>query len=126
MLLAWNKDLEGEHPKWSGDYKEIEEMTNLLDDDINLSNSYIKERYTVEVDVHTLNWGQGGRYYAFGSTPYGDVYIPQRIAEYLNNGYALYEMDIALQDVERRGEGARLRRFPWTCVYLYNRGFALE
>jgi hypothetical protein len=126
MLLAWNKDLEGEHPKWSGEYKEIEEMATLLDTDANLSNSYIKERYRVEVYVHTLNWGQGGRYYAYGSTPYGDVYIPQKIAEFLKDLCGIYEMDIALQDVERRGEGARLRSFPWTGIYLYNRGLSLE
>ena len=124
MLLAWNKDLEGEHPKWSGEYGELQQWDS--NSDTELLNAFIKERYRVEVYVHTLNWAEGGRYYAYGSTPYGDVYIPQRIAEYLKDFCGIYEMDIALQDVERRGEGARLRRFPWTCVYLHNNGFTLE
>lgn len=120
-LLAWNKEEEGEHPKWSGEYKELVQSPNHTD----LLNSYIKERYRVEVYVHTLNWGQGGSYYAFGSTPYGDVYIPQKVAEYLKDFCGLYEMDIALQDVEGPpGKGPN--SFPWTCVYLHNNGFALE
>ena len=123
-LLAWNKDLEGEHPKWSGEYGELQQWGS--NSDTELLNAYLKERYRVEVYVHTLNWAEGGRYYAFGSTPYGDVYIPQKIAEYLKDFCGIYAMDIALQDVERRGEGARLRRFPWTCVYLHNNGFSLE
>jgi len=123
MLLAWNKDLEGEHPKWSGEYGELQQWGS--NSDTELLNAFIKERYRVEVYVHTLNWAEGGRHYAFGSTPYGDVYIPQKITEYLKDFCGIYEMDIALQDVERRGEGARLRRFPWTCVYLHNNGFTL-
>lgn len=120
-LLAWNKEEEGEHPKWSGEYKELVQSPNHTD----LLNSYIKERYRVEVYVHTLNWGQGGSYYAFGSTPYGDVYIPQKITEYLKDFCGLYEMDIALQDVEGPpGKGPN--SFPWTSVYLHNNGFALE
>lgn len=130
-LLAWNKESEGEHPKWSGEYKGLqqtgvscscEQSGNLI---CELYNSYIKERYRVEVYVHTLNWGQGGSYYAFGSTPYGDVYIPQKITEYLKNFCGLYEMDIALQDVGGP-PGKKPNSFRWTCVYLRNKGFALE
>lgn len=119
-LLAWDKEMEGEHPKWSGEYKELVQSPNHTD----LLNSYIKERYRVEVYVHTLNWGPGGSYYAFGSTPYGDVYIPQKITEYLSL-CGLYKMDIALQDVEGPpGKGPN--SFPWTCVYLHNKIFDLE
>ena len=125
-LLAWDKESQGRHPKWVGHATGLELQHCDGHSDTELLNSYLKERYRVEVYVHTLNWAEGGRHYAFGSTPYGDVYIPQKITEYLKNNCALYEMDIALQDVERRGEGARLRSFPWTCVYLHNRGFALE
>jgi hypothetical protein len=123
-LLAWNKEEEGEHPKWSGEYKEIARASNWSRADL-LGSFIIKERYRVEVYVHTLNWGKGGSYYAFGSTPYGDVYIPQKITEYLKDFCGLYEMDIALQDVEGPpGKGPN--SFRWTCVYLHNKGFALE
>jgi hypothetical protein len=123
-LLSWDKESEGEHPRWSGEYKELQQWGSLTDTE--LLNAYIKERYRVEVDVDELHWAEGGRHYAFGRTPYGDVYIPQKITEYLKDNCGIYEMDIALQDVERRGEGARLRSFPWTCVYLHNNGFSLE
>jgi len=122
-LLAWDKESQGEHPKWSGQYKEIQQIGSLSDTD--LLNSYIKERYRAEVYVHTLNWGQGGSYYAFGSTPYGDVYIPQKITEYLKDFCGIYEMDIALQDVEGP-PGKKPNSFRWTCVYLHNKGFSLE
>ena len=123
-LLAWNKEEEGEHPKWSGEYKELTQP-GCFGRFGCLYNSYIKERYRVEVYVHTLNWGQGGSYYAFGTTPYGDVYIPQKITEYLKDFCGVYEMDIALQDVEGPpGKGPN--SFRWTCVYLHNNGFALE
>ena len=123
-LLAWNKEEEGEHPKWSGEYKELTQPGRFGRFGC-LYNSYIKERYKVEVYVHTLNWGKGGSYYAFGSTPYGDVYIPNKIVNYLKEGTGLYEMDIALQDVEGPpGKGPN--SFRWTCVYLHNNGFALE
>ena len=123
-LLAWNKEEEGEHPKWSGEYKELTQPGRFGGFGC-LYNSYIKERYKVEVYVHTLNWGKGGSYYAYGRTPYGDVYIPQKITEYLKDFCGLYEMDIALQDVEGPpGKGPN--SFRWTCVYLHNNGFALE
>ena len=123
-LLAWNKEEEGEHPKWSGEYKQLTQhcWSGRFS---NLYNSYIKERYRVEVYVHTLNWGKGGSYYAYGSTPYGDVYVPQKITEYLKDFCGIYEMDIALQDVEGPpGKGPN--SFRWTCVYLHNNGFSLE
>ncbi len=123
-LLAWNKEEEGEHPKWSGEYKQLTQQC-WSGRFSNLYNSYIKERYRVEVYVHTLNWGKGGSYYAYGSTPYGDVYVPQKITEYLKDFCGLYEMDIALQDVEGPpGKGPN--SFRWTCVCLHNNGFSLE
>lgn len=123
-LLAWNKEEEGKHPKWSGEYKGIARASGWAFANY-LGSFIIKERYRVEVDVHTLNRVEGGRYYAFGSTPYGDVYIPQKITEYLKDFCGLYEMDIALQDVEG-SPGKGPNSFPWTCVYLRNKGFALE
>ena len=123
-LLAWDKESEGEHPKWSGEYKELTQRGNFgrFSD---LYNSYIKERYRVEVDVHTLNWGKGSSYYAYGSTPYGDVYIPEKIANHLKDVCGLYEMDIALQDVEG-APGKKPNSFRWTCIYLHNDGHSLE
>lgn len=124
-LLAWEKETGRKHPKWVGHATglELQHCGGLSDTE--LLNFYIKERYRVEVNVHTLNWGHGGSYYAFGSTPYGDVYIPQKITEYLKDNCGIYEMDIALQDVEG-APGKKPNSFRWTCVYLHNKGFSLE
>ena len=126
-LLAWNKELDEEHPKWSGEYKELHQLGPLrsirlgLNTDCELLNSYIKERYRVEVYVYDLCIKN--TYYAKGSTPYGDVYIPNKIANYLKDYHGLYEMDIALQAPRR---GTRANSFPWTCVYIHNKGLSLE
>ena len=130
-LLAWNKVRschEEEHPKWSGEYKELHQTGitrsgkasgRLIGE---LLNSYIKERYRVEVDVDIV---LSDNDYAKGTTPYGDVYIPRKIASYLKNGEGLYEMDIALQDVQG-APGKKPNSFRWTCVYLHNKGYPLE
>ena len=120
-LLAWNKEEEGEHPKWSGEYKELQQWGSLSDTDI--LNSYIKERYNMFVDVKTLC--SDGNSYSKGTTPYGDVYIPNKIANYLKDGCGAYQMDIALQDVEG-APGKKPNSFRWTCVYLHNHGYAVE
>lgn len=118
-LLAWDKEMQGEHPKWSGEYKELTQSPNHTD----LLNSYIKERYNMFVDVKTLC--SDGNTYSKGTTPYGDVYIPNKIANYLKDGCGAYLMDIALQDVEGPpGKGPN--SFRWTCVYLHNNGYAVE
>jgi hypothetical protein len=119
-LLAWDKESGEENPKWSG------ECAGDIATNVNrtiLYDTLFKERYRVEVYVHTLNWANG-KYYAFGTTPYGDVYIPQKIANYLKDNVGLYEMDIALQDVEG-APGKKPNSFRWTCVYLHNNGFSL-
>ena len=122
-ITMWNKKTDLTHPKWSGEFCLDTLFPN--ESECDLFCTLMKERYRVEVYVHTLNWGQGGSYYAFGSTPYGDVYIPQKITEYLKDACGLYEMDIALQDVEG-APGKKPNSFRWTCVYLHNNGFALE
>ena len=137
-LLAWDKVSQGEHPKWSGECTGDMAVSTVITSDTVarsdtqdptekcvLYNTFLKERYRVWVGVHTLNWGPGGSYYAFGTTPYGDVYIPQKITEYLKDHCGLYEMDIALQDVEG-APGKKPNSFRWTCVYLHNKGFSLE
>ena len=123
-LLAWDKETNGEHPKWSGEYKELQQTgvsrCRYLTCDHLIS--YIKERYRVEVDVAIV---LADNDYAKGTTPYGDVYIPRKIAAYLKNGEGLYEMDIALQDVQG-APGKKPNAFRWTCVYLRNKGYSLE
>jgi len=122
-LLAWEKFSEDnrQHPKWSGQGTES-------NGEINGSHYYVKdallkERYKVEVYVDTLCWGKN--YYAKGTTPYGDVYIPNKIAEWLKDRCGLYEMEIALQDV-KGSPGKGPNSFRWTCVYLHNNGHSLE
>lgn len=128
-LLAWDKESQGRHPKWVGHATglELHHCDGLSNTE--LFNSYIKERYRVEVNVDELHWGENS-YYAIGRTPYGDVYIPQKITEYLKDFCGLYEMDIALQGVEG-ATGKNLSAwsdsaFRWTGVYLHNKGFSLE
>tara|TARA_Y100000389_G_scaffold72868_1_gene69591 strand:- start:198 stop:1028 length:831 start_codon:yes stop_codon:yes gene_type:complete len=123
-LLAWDKESH-RHPKWVGHATGLELQHCGGFSDTELFNSYIKERYRVEVNVDELHWGHGNSYYAIGRTPYGDVYIPQKITEYLKDFCGLYEMDIALQDVEG-APGKKPNAFRWTGVYLHNKGFSLE
>ena len=123
-LLAWDKESH-RHPKWVGHSTGLELQHCGGFSDTELFNSYIKERYRVEVNVDELHWGKGGSYYAIGRTPYGDVYIPQKITEYLKDFCGLYKMDIALQDIEG-APGKKPNAFRWTCVYLHNKGFSLE
>ena len=116
--------MDEDHPKWSGEYTILEHRATgvaaywIYPTKYDLFNLYIKERYRVEVYVYALCLED--TYYAKGSTPYGDVYIPNKIANYLKDYFGLYEMDIALQDVEG-SEGKGPNTFPWTCVYLHNK-----
>lgn len=119
-LLAWDKGSDKEHPKWSGEYNKGFQRVEHMQ--IAARTAYVKERYRVEVDVAVFLTDNN---YAKGSSPYGDVYIPRKIASYLKNGEGLYEMDIALQDVEG-ALGKKPNSFRWTCVYLRNKGFSLE
>lgn len=121
-INEWNKKTDLTHLKWSGEI--CEEIMDPNECESELFSTHLKERYRVEVYVHTLNWAQG-RHYAYGSTPYGDVYIPEKITNYLKDFCGLYEMDIAFQDVEGR-PGKKPNSFRWTCVYLHNNGFSLE
>ena len=129
-LLAWDKETNGGHPKWSGEYKGLQQTGVSRSSETSghliceLYNSYIKERYRVEVEVTSII-NSLGNHYAKGSTPYGDVYIPGKIVDYLKGGCGLYEMDIALQDVEG-SSGKKPNAFRWTCVYLRNKGHTLE
>ena len=122
-LLAWDKFSEdnSQHPKWSGQGTESDGEINGVH--YYLGEALLKERYKVEVYVDTLCWGKN--YYAKGTTPYGDVYIPNKIAEWLKDFCGLYEMEIALQDV-KGAPGKGPNSFRWTCVYLHNNGHSLE
>lgn len=122
-LLAWNKEKTGKHPKWSGEYTGTTRSGGWARADY-LGSIIIKERYRMFVDVDELGVFHG-KFYAKGSTPYGDVYIPEKIANYLKDDCGAYDMDIALQDVEGPpGKGPNA--FRWTCVYLHNNGYAVE
>ena len=125
-LLAWEKFSDDnrparQHPKWSGQETESDEEINGTH--YYVRDALLKERYKVEVYVDTLCWGKN--YYAIGRTPYGDVYIPNKIAEWLKDFCGLYEMEIALQDV-KGASGKGPNSFRWTCVYLHNNGHSLE
>ena len=122
-LLAWDKESQGEHPKWSGEYIGVTKASGWASANY-LGSIIIKERYRMFVDVGELGVFHG-KYYAKGSTPYGDVYIPEKIANYLKDDCGAYDMDIALQDVEG-APGKKPNSFRWTCVYLHNRGYAVE
>lgn len=122
-LLAWNKEKAGKHPKWSGEYIGITRSSGWARADY-LGSIIIKERYRMFVDVDEMGVFHG-KFYAKGSTPYGDVYIPEKIANHLKDDCGAYDMDIALQDVEGP-PGKKPNSFRWTCVYLHNKGYAVE
>ena len=121
-LLAWEKfsDDNRQHPKWSGQGTQSDKDIDWAH--LTTHDAFLKERYRVEVDVW---WHSIRSDWAHGTTPYGDVYVPNKIAKWIRNGPGCYEMEIALQDV-KGSNGKKPNSFRWTCVYLHNKGHSLE
>ena len=124
-LLAWEKFSHDnfQHPKWSGQGEssdgEIDGIHYYTRD------ALLKERYRFDVDVTWVSNRSDLTPVFRGTTPYGDVYIPNKVAKWIKEGSGCYEMDIALQDVEG-APGKKPNSFRWTCVHVHNRGRTVE
>tara|TARA_B100000683_G_scaffold91603_1_gene90667 strand:- start:2779 stop:3678 length:900 start_codon:yes stop_codon:yes gene_type:complete len=124
-LLAWEKFSDGnqQHPKWSGQGTESDGEIDGIH--YYTRDALLKERYRLFVDVTWyINYPDSTPVFC-GTTPYGDVYIPHKVAKWIKEGSGCYEMDIALQDVEG-APGKKPHSFRWTCVHVHNRGRTVE
>ena len=124
-LLAWEKFSDGnqQHPKWSGQGTESDGVIHGVH--YYNGDALLKERYRVDVDViWYINYPDSTPVFR-GTTPYGDVYIPHKVAKWIKEGSGCYEMDIALQDVEG-APGKEPHSLRWTCVHVHNRGRTVE
>jgi hypothetical protein len=124
-LLAWEKFSHDnrQHPKWSGQGTESDGEIDSVH--YYTRDALLKERYRFYVDLSWyINYPDSTPVFR-GTTPYGDVYIPSKVAKWIKEGPGCYEMDIALQDVEG-APGKRPNSFRWTCVHVHNRGRTVE
>ena len=83
-----------------------------------LYNTFLKDRFKVDAVVRTEfpnQWGSKG--YAKASSPFGDIYIPDRFNGYIGQPGSPQQMTIALQDVG--GVGRNGNGYRWTCIYTH-------
>jgi len=124
-LLAWEKFSHDnfQHLKWSGQGTESDGEIDGIH--YYIRDALLKERYRFDVDVTWVSNRSDLTPVFRGTTPYGDVYIPNKVAKWIKEGSGCYEMDIALQDVEG-APGKKPNSFRWTCVHVHNKGYSLE
>ena len=80
-----------------------------------LYNTFLKDRYKVDAVVRTEfpnQWGSKG--YAKASSPFGDIYIPNKFNGYIGQPGSPQQMTVALQDVG--GNGRNGNGYRWTCI----------
>lgn len=127
-LLACEK---GQSPDWVGECTEDKATTTVITSDTVarsytnvptekcvLYNTFLKDRYKVDAVVRTEfpnQWGSKG--YAKASSPFGDIYIPDRFNGYIGQPGSPQQMTIALQDVG--GNGRNGNGYRWTCIYIH-------
>ena len=81
-----------------------------------LYNTFLKDRFKVGAIIRTEFPGNK-KGYAKASSPFGDIYIPNRFNGYIGQPGSPQLMTVALQDVgsgDRKGNG-----FRWTCIYTH-------
>lgn len=127
-LLACEKE---QSPDWVGECTEdnatttvitaedcARSYTNVPTEKCVLYNTFIKDRYTVDAVVRTEfpnQWGKKG--YAKASSPFGDIYIPNKFNGYIGQPGSPQKMTVALQDVG--GNGRNGNGYRWTCIYTH-------
>ena len=83
-----------------------------------LYNTNFKDRFKVNTIIRTeFPDSRGKKGYAKASSPFGDIYIPNRFNGYIGQPGSPQLMTVALQDVgsgDRKGNG-----FRWTCIYTH-------
>ena len=130
-LLAFEK---GQSPHWAGECTGDHATTTVITSEgptaqarsdtrvpterCVLYNTFLKDRYKVDAVIRTEFPNQcGNKGYAKASSPFGDVYIPNRFNGYIGQPGSPQQMTVALQDVG--GAGRKANGFRWTCIYTH-------
>lgn len=115
-LLAFEK---GQSPHWVGECTEdMATTTRASSPVLILYNTFLKDRFKVDGIIRTEfpnQWGSKG--YAKASSPFGDIYIPEKFRGYIGLPGSPQQMTVALQDVG--GNGRNGNGFRWTCIYTH-------
>ena len=110
-LLACEKEHKGS--LWVGEYTGSRNNCLWYGESCVLYETLFKDRFKVNAIVKTEFTNGNG--YAKASSPYGDIYIPNRFKGYIGQRGTPINMTVALQDVGdsgRKGNG-----FRFTCIY---------
>ena len=128
-LLAFEK---GQSPHWTGECTGDMAVSTVITSEGSVArsdtrvptercvlyNTFLKDRYKVDTVVRThFPDGKGKKGYAKASSPFGDIYIPNKFNGYIGQPGSPQLMTVALQDVgsgDRKGNG-----FRWTCIYTH-------
>lgn len=115
-LLSFEK---GQSPHWVGECTEDKATTTRASFPVLvLYNTYLKDRFKVDAVIRTEfpdQWGSKG--YAKASSPFGDIYIPNKFSGYIGQPGSPQQMTVALQDAG--GAGRKANGFRWTCIYTH-------
>lgn len=115
-LLSFEK---GQSPHWVGECTEDKATTTRASFPVLvLYNTYLKDRFKVDAVIRTEfpnQWGSKG--YAKASSPFGDIYIPNKFRGYIGQPGSPQQMTVALQDAG--GAGRKANGFRWTCIYTH-------
>ena len=112
-LLAFEK---GQSPDWVGECTEDKATTTA--EKCVLYNTFLKDRFKLDAVVRTEfpnQWGNKG--YAKASSPYGDIYIPNKFNGYIGIPGDPITLTVALQDVG--GGGRKANGYRFTCLYIH-------
>jgi len=119
-LLAFEK---GESPHWVGEFTGDNATSLAITGHRKRAILYktsFKDRFKVDAIIRTEfpnQWGAPARGYAKASSPFGDIYIPNKFRGYIGQPGAPQAMTVALQDVG--GDGRKGNGFRWTCIFTH-------
>jgi len=127
-LLAFEK---GDSPHWIGECTEDNATTTVFTSEGMVSstsripsekcvlyNTMFKDRFRVQCVIKTeFPINGGNRAYAKATSPFGDIYIPNKFNGYIGQPGSPALMSVALQDVG--GGGRKANGYRWTCIYTH-------
>jgi hypothetical protein len=112
-LLAFEK---GRSPDWVGECTEDKATTTA--EKCVLYNTFLLDRFKLDAVVRTeFPNQQGDKGYAKASSPYGDIYIPNKFNGYIGLPGDPITLTVALQDVG--GGGRKANGYRFTCIYIH-------
>ena len=113
-LLAFEK---GFSPIWVGECTGDKAKTHMTSSNTCvLYESLFRDRFMIDAVVRTGFPNQGGgNGYIKASSPYGDIYIPNKFKGYIGQVGEQVTLTVALQDVGSSGRKAN--GFRWTCIF---------